>query len=71
MGAKIISESSSHLPNSSSKILIDLFNNSLLFGLLRRCRTRNPCRDAVVEEDRNRLQLGEGHGPQGFLRGHG
>ena len=44
---------------------------SLLARVLCRCRSRYPRCDEVAQEDRYRLDVGTGHGPQGILQGHG
>ena len=67
MGAKIISASCklNHLR------CIFLLVYSILFGILGRDGTRRARCNALAKEDRDRLQLGAGHGPEGVLRSDG
>ena len=44
---------------------------SILVGILSRDGTRRARCYALAEEDRDRLQLGAGHGPEGVLRSDG
>lgn len=63
-GAKIISM----LPLLASlkAILIEVMC-SLLPCVVRRCCARYPCRNEVFEEDRHRLDVCAGHGPESVL----
>ena len=67
MGAKIISASCKF----KRLKFICLLVHSILFGILGRNGTRRARCYALAKEDRDRLQLGAGHGPEGVLRSDG